>query len=52
MTALVALVVLGVAAAVAGGAPVVRAAMRVGMGGGLAMAITAGVGRLVGRAGL
>jgi vacuolar iron transporter family protein len=46
--ALVALVLLGVAGARAGGAPMLRAAVRVGVGGGLAMAITAGVGRLVG----
>jgi len=46
--ALVALVALGVAGARAGGAPMLRAAVRVGIGGGLAMAITAGVGRLIG----
>jgi len=46
--ALVALVALGVAGARAGGAPMLRAAVRVGVGGGLAMAITAGVGRLIG----
>jgi vacuolar iron transporter family protein len=52
ITALVSLVALGVAGAVAGGAPRTRAALRVGIGGGLAMAITAGVGRLVGGAGI
>jgi VIT1/CCC1 family predicted Fe2+/Mn2+ transporter len=46
--ALLALVVLGVAGARAGGAPVLRAAIRVGVGGGLAMAVTAAVGHLVG----
>jgi VIT1/CCC1 family predicted Fe2+/Mn2+ transporter len=50
--ALLALVGLGMAGARAGGAPMLRAAFRVGVGGGLAMAITAGVGRLVGAAGL
>ena len=48
VSALVALVTLGVAGARAGGAPMLRAAIRVGIGGGLAMAVTAGVGRLVG----
>jgi vacuolar iron transporter family protein len=48
VSALAALVILGVAGARAGGAPMLRAAIRVGVGGGLAMAITAGVGRLVG----
>lgn len=48
VSALLALVVLGVAGARAGGAPMLRAALRVGVGGGLAMAVTAGVGRLVG----
>jgi vacuolar iron transporter family protein len=52
LSALVALVVLGVAGARAGGAPVLRAALRVGLGGGFAMAVTAGVGRLVGGIGL
>ena len=50
LSALVALVTLGIAGARGGGAPVLRAAMRVGVGGGLAMAITAAVGRLVGGA--
>ena len=49
--ALGALVVLGIAGARAGGAPILRAAVRVGVGGGLAMAITAGVGHLVGTIG-
>jgi VIT1/CCC1 family predicted Fe2+/Mn2+ transporter len=51
-SALLSLVFLGVAAARAGGAPVLRAAIRVGLGGGFAMAVTAGVGRLVGGLGL
>jgi VIT1/CCC1 family predicted Fe2+/Mn2+ transporter len=50
-TALGALVLLGVAGAMAGGAPMLRAAIRVGLGGGFAMAVTAAVGRLVGRGG-
>jgi vacuolar iron transporter family protein len=48
ISALVALVALGMAGARAGGAPMLRAAIRVGVGGGLAMAVTAGVGHLVG----
>ncbi|MDQ6911202.1 MAG: VIT family protein [Actinomycetota bacterium] len=48
VTGLVALVGLGVTSALAGGAPVLRAAFRVGIGGAVAMAVTAGVGRLVG----
>jgi VIT1/CCC1 family predicted Fe2+/Mn2+ transporter len=48
VSALVALVALGVAGARAGGAPILRAAVRVSVGGGLAMAVTAAVGRLVG----
>ncbi len=52
VSALLALVLLGVAGARAGGAPVMRAAVRVTVGGGLAMAVTAGVGRLVGGLGL
>ncbi|MHB8507709.1 MAG: VIT1/CCC1 transporter family protein [Candidatus Dormibacteria bacterium] len=52
VTALFALVLLGVAGARAGGAPVVRAAVRVGFGGGFAMAVTAAVGRVVGHSGL
>jgi len=52
VSALLALVILGVAGSRAGGAPMLRAAVRVGVGGGLAMAITAGVGRLVGGIGV
>lgn len=52
ISALLALVLLGIAGARAGGAPPLRAALRVGLGGGFAMAVTAGVGRLVGGAGL
>jgi len=52
VSALLALVLLGIAGARAGGAPPLRAAFRVGLGGGFAMAVTAGVGRLVGGAGL
>jgi VIT1/CCC1 family predicted Fe2+/Mn2+ transporter len=48
VSALLALVLLGIAGARAGGAPVLRAAVRVCVGGGLAMAVTAAVGRLVG----
>lgn len=48
VSALLALVVLGIAGARAGGAPILRAAVRVCVGGGLAMAVTAVVGRLVG----
>lgn len=48
MSALLALVILGTAGARAGGAPMLRAGVRVGLGGGFAMAVTAGVGRLVG----
>ena len=47
-SALLALVILGIAGARAGGAPIMRAAVRVGVWGGLAMAVTAGIGRLVG----
>lgn len=52
VSALLSLVVLGIAGARAGGAPMLPAAIRVGIGGGLAMAVTAGVGRLVGGIGL
>lgn len=52
VSALLALVILGIAGARAGGAPMLRAAVRVGVGGGFAMAVTAGVGRLVGGIGL
>jgi VIT1/CCC1 family predicted Fe2+/Mn2+ transporter len=48
VSALLALVALGVAGARTGGAPVLRAAIRVCVGGALAMAVTALVGRLVG----
>jgi VIT1/CCC1 family predicted Fe2+/Mn2+ transporter len=47
-TAIIALVVLGVGGAKAGGARIGRAAMRVAVGGTLAIAITAGVGHLFG----
>ena len=49
-TALVTLVILGGTAAYAGGASIVRGAMRVSFWGALAMGITAGVGRLFGTA--
>ena len=52
LSALLALVILGIAGAGAGGAPMLRAAIRVGIGGGLAMAVTAGIGHLVGGVGL
>ena len=48
LSALVTLVVLGGTAAYAGGAPVVRGALRVAFWGVLAMGITAGVGKLFG----
>ena len=44
------LALLGIVGAAAGGAPVWRAAMRVTFWGALAMALTAGIGRLVGTA--
>jgi vacuolar iron transporter family protein len=47
-SALVALMALGIAGARAGGAPILRAAFRVTVGGGVAMTVTAGVGHLVG----
>ena len=50
-TALSSLVLLGLAGAQAGGAPMLRAAARVGLGGGFAMAVTAAVGRVVGHGG-
>jgi VIT1/CCC1 family predicted Fe2+/Mn2+ transporter len=50
VSAISALVVLGIAGAKVGGAPIVRAALRVGVGGSLAIAVTAGVGRLFGAA--
>ena len=52
VVALLALILLGIAGARAGGAPAMRAAVRVGLGGGFAIAVTAVVGRLVGHAGL
>jgi VIT1/CCC1 family predicted Fe2+/Mn2+ transporter len=48
--ALVFLVALGALGAWAGGAPMVRPALRVGFWGALAMAVTAGIGALVGKA--
>ncbi|MEY2433672.1 MAG: vacuolar iron transporter family protein [Acidimicrobiaceae bacterium] len=48
VSAIAALVVLGGAGAKAGGAPIGRAALRVGVGGTLAIAVTAGVGHLFG----
>jgi VIT1/CCC1 family predicted Fe2+/Mn2+ transporter len=48
ISALLALVALGIAGARTGGAPILRAGVRVLIGGGLAMAVTAIVGRLVG----
>jgi len=47
---LVFLVALGAVGAWAGGAPMVRPALRVGFWGALAMAVTAGIGALVGKA--
>ncbi len=47
---LVLLIALGALGAWAGGAPVVRPALRVGFWGALAMAVTAGIGALVGKA--
>lgn len=47
-TSLVALAALGTFGAYLGGAPRVRAALRVTIGGGIAMAITAGIGHLLG----
>jgi vacuolar iron transporter family protein len=49
-TSLVFLVALGALAARTGGAPVLKAALRVGLLGALAMGVTAGVGRLFGAA--
>jgi vacuolar iron transporter family protein len=48
--ALVFLVALGALGAWAGGAPIVKPALRVGFWGALAMAVTAGIGALIGRA--
>jgi vacuolar iron transporter family protein len=47
---LVFLIALGALGAWAGGAPMIRPALRVGFWGALAMAVTAGIGALVGRA--
>ena len=47
-TALVTLVILGGTAAYAGGAPLVKGALRVAFWGALAMGLTAGVGRFFG----
>ena len=47
---LVFLVVLGALGAWLGGAPILKPALRVGFWGALAMAVTAGIGALVGRA--
>ena len=52
IVALVVLALLGLAGGRAGGAPVGRAAVRVMIGGALAMAVTASIGRLVGASGL
>jgi VIT1/CCC1 family predicted Fe2+/Mn2+ transporter len=49
---LVLLAVLGALGGYIGGAPMGRAALRVTVGGGIAMALTAGIGHLVGAAGL
>ncbi|MHB8589435.1 MAG: VIT1/CCC1 transporter family protein [Candidatus Dormibacteraceae bacterium] len=48
VSALLALVALGIAGARAGGASMLPAAVRVGVGGGMAMVVTAAVGHLVG----
>ena len=48
ITALITLLILGGVAAYVGGAPIVRGALRVAFWGALAMAITAGIGRLFG----
>ncbi len=50
IAALVFLVALGALGARLGGAPIVRPALRVGFWGALAMAVTAGIGALVGKA--
>jgi VIT1/CCC1 family predicted Fe2+/Mn2+ transporter len=47
---LLSLILLGVLAAKAGGAPVLRGALRVGIWGALAMAVTAVMGLLIGQA--
>jgi vacuolar iron transporter family protein len=48
--ALIFLIALGALGARAGGAPVIRPALRVGFWGALAMAVTAGIGALIGKA--
>ena len=48
--ALVFVIALGALGAWAGGAPIVRPGLRVGFWGALAMAVTAGIGALVGKA--
>jgi vacuolar iron transporter family protein len=48
--ALIFLIALGALGARAGGAPVIRPALRVGLWGALAMAVTAGIGAVIGRA--
>ena len=50
LAALIFLVALGAVGARAGGAPPVRPALRVGFWGALAMAVTAGIGALIGKA--
>jgi len=50
VAALVFLVALGALGAKLGGAPMLKPALRVGFWGALAMAVTAGIGALVGRA--
>jgi vacuolar iron transporter family protein len=50
VAALVFLIALGALGAWAGGAPMLRPALRVGFWGALAMAVTAGIGALIGRA--
>ncbi len=50
VAALVFLVALGALGAWAGGAPMLRPAFRVGFWGALAMAVTAGIGALIGKA--
>jgi VIT1/CCC1 family predicted Fe2+/Mn2+ transporter len=48
LASLASLAALGALGGHLGGAPLVRATLRVTLGGGLAMAVTAGVGRLLG----
>jgi VIT1/CCC1 family predicted Fe2+/Mn2+ transporter len=50
LAALVALIMLGIAGAAVGGAPLRRGTLRVTLGGALAMLLTYGIGHLVGRA--